>query len=460
MVRRSPGFGRLAWLTALGAVIPGSSLLAAGRRWTGATALVVWAALLGSAIALVATDRVTDVAWYVGVRPDLLRTAGVASIVLALAWGAVIIGGSRALRHDALPAVRVVALDLLAICLCVPIALAGVAGARTAFAQRVIITDVFGQPPVPELSPASGTAPSSGAGPAAADEPWGGQQRINVLLLGSDAGTDRIGTRPDTIAVASVDTRTGDTVLLSLPRNLQNVPFPAGSPLHDLYPNGYDCGDECLLNAVWRNVGESRPDLFPGDPNPGLTATWQAVGEILGIRLDYYVVVNLVGFIDVVDALGGVTVTVPHELVVGDPADPVAVLPPGRQHLDGQGALWFARVRQGYDDYDRMRRQRCLIGALAQQADPVRLLARLPALAASAGDLVATDIPQDRLPDLVELARKVAHARLSSVAFTDEVIDPADPDFDRIRQLVQDALTAPHGAGPDPGPAQDLAEVC
>ena len=78
-------------------------------------------------------------------------------------------------------------------------------------------------------------------------------------MLGSDAGSDRTGMRTDTVIVASIDTKTGRTVLFSLPRNLQGVPFPAGTPQAAAYPNGYRCPDQsCMLNALWQFGVEHR----------------------------------------------------------------------------------------------------------------------------------------------------------------------------------------------------------
>ena len=89
--------------------------------------------------------------------------------------------------------------------------------------------------------------------------------RYNILLLGGDAGEDRDGLRPDSITVASVDAETGASILFGLPRNMQNVPFTKDSPMHDEWPDGFDCGDECLLNGVY-TWAEDHADLFAGGP--------------------------------------------------------------------------------------------------------------------------------------------------------------------------------------------------
>src|SRR5690606_33542202 len=147
-------------------------------------------------------------------------------------------------------------------------------------------------------------------------DPWAGTPRVNLLLLGSDHAANREGIRPDSIMVATVDTETGDTVLIGLPRNLQRVPFPLSNPLHQVYPEGFDCGSECLLNAVW-TLAEDRPDLFPGDPTPGLTATRDVVSEITGLTIDDTVMVNLAGFQQLVDAMGGVTINALERVPIG-----------------------------------------------------------------------------------------------------------------------------------------------
>jgi polyisoprenyl-teichoic acid--peptidoglycan teichoic acid transferase len=108
-----------------------------------------------------------------------------------------------------------------------------------------------------------------------------------------------------------------------------------------------------------------------------------------------------------------------------------------------------------------MRRQRCLLGDIARQANPLRLLTHLPALAASAESSIRTDIPQHLLPKFITLAQRVAGARITSLAFTSDAIDTWDPDFTKIRGLTHAAITATPGAGHTGNdPPQPLAEIC
>ena len=82
-------------------------------------------------------------------------------------------------------------------------------------------------------------------------DPWAGTERVNTLLIGSDAGKDRVGVRTDSLMVVSTNTKTGDTLLIGIPRNLEFVPIPDDNPLSTVWPDGYNCGDECLRNDIW-----------------------------------------------------------------------------------------------------------------------------------------------------------------------------------------------------------------
>jgi polyisoprenyl-teichoic acid--peptidoglycan teichoic acid transferase len=281
-------------------------------------------------------------------------------------------------------------------------------------------------------------------------DPFGDKERVNVLLLGGDGGEGRDGVRTDTVIVASIDTNTGETTLFSLPRNLENLPFPEDSPLFEVYPNGFEAGEESesLLNAVYRNGPAQYPDILGPTDDPGADFLKLGVGEALGLDIDYFVLVNLDGFSRLVDALGGITVNVNYWVPVGgDPgtgALPDDYIEPGENvEMDGATALAFARGRFNLTDYDRMARQRCTINAIIEAADPMTLLASYQELAATTKDIVSTDIPQSALDDFVDLGFLVKDGSVRSVVFDSSVIEPAYPDYDEIRQIVEDSLSAP-----------------
>lgn len=438
------GFGRLVALTALGAAVPGTSLVAGGARRTGWLLVTAFAAGLAGLVTLVVTGNITDVGLAVATRPDALLAVAVGVSAVALVWCAAILVGHLLLRHGRLsPGQRVLSGALVAALIAL-VALPSATAARYAVAQRSLVLTVFDEP---EEERDEGLA----APDVEAEDPWADTPRINVLLLGSDAGENRTGTRPDTVIVASIDTASGDTVLFSLPRNLERVPFPEGTPAAREFPDGFWCpGHECLLNGIW-SWAEANPEAFPDAEQPGLEATRQAVGEALGLQIDYYGQVNLQGFEDLVDAIGGLRIDVERRIPIGGGTNqltgrknPVTgYIEAGTQLLDGRDALWYARSREGSDDYDRMRRQRCVIAAVADQAEPARLARAFPQLAASAERNIQTDIRQSELSAFVELGRRVQSGSIRSLTFTRDVIVPENPDFDRIRGLVQDAVAPP-----------------
>jgi LCP family protein required for cell wall assembly len=425
-------------LTVLGAVVPGSAFLAAGRRRLGALVLAVFLLLLGAA-AWLATGGQRFVVRTLVDTDRLLVVIGVLA-ALAVAWIVVVVAGYRMLVPRRTPSGRRVLgaglVALLIVLIVAPVAYAG----RLVWIQRDLIAGVFdgGRSATVEDVP----------------DPFGDKERVNVLLLGGDGGEGRQGVRTDTVIVASVDTDTGDTVLFSLPRNLEELPFPEDSPLHEVYPDGFDAGSESesLLNAVYRNGPAAHPDILGPTDDAGADFLKLGVGEALGLHIDYHVLVNLDGFSRLVDALGGITVNVNYYVPVGgipDQVRPDAYIAPGPDQLmDGETALAFARGRYGLTDYDRMARQRCTIQAIIDAADPVTLLRQYQELAATTEDIVSTDIPQSALGDFVDLAFLVKDATISSVVFDASLIEPAYPDYEQIRAIVQQALEpAPAGDG-------------
>ncbi len=272
--------------------------------------------------------------------------------------------------------------------------------------------------------------------------------RYNVLLLGGDAGADRTGLRPDSMTVASIDAETGRTVLFSLPRNMQKVPFPVDSPLHKLYPNGYFCQSKslsnyCLLNGVF-TLAQSHKNLFPGVKYPGVEATKGVIEETLGLKINYWAMIDMKGFEKLIDAVGGIRLDVGTKVGIGSEHGKKGVydwiMPGKNQLLDGWHALWFARSRVASDDYVRMLRQKCVMSAMLKQLDPMTVLTKFQALAAAGKQIVATNVPSDQLGVLVDLATKGKGVPMSSISFTPPLIQPSEPDFAKIRTLVSDAI--------------------
>jgi LCP family protein required for cell wall assembly len=269
--------------------------------------------------------------------------------------------------------------------------------------------------------------------------------RYNVLLLGGDAGPDRLGLRPDSISVVSIEASTGKATMVGIPRNLERAPFVDGSPLYGPFPDGYDCGDKCLISYLY-TYGEEHPDLYPDaeadGSNPGIEAMRDAVEGTLGITLQYYVLIDMQGFSDLIDALGGITIDVKESLPIGINGGPVVgKIEAGKQHMDGTTALWYARTRYNMTDYQRMARQREVQQAVIAQFEPANVLTKFQAVAQAGAQVVRSDVPQAALGYFVDLASKTKNQPISTVELIpDNGVTVERPDFDAIHDLVAKAL--------------------
>ncbi|MBA2390017.1 MAG: LCP family protein [Geodermatophilaceae bacterium] len=429
-------------LTAVGALVPGLAFLAAGRRRLGATLLVLTLIGLGILVWLATAGQRT--ALHLAVSPRALLLTGIALPVIALVWAIVVVGGYGAVRPLRTSMTQRGVSAAVVSVLCLAVVVPTVVASRYAFVQRDLITTVF-------ADDKESATTRDDVTPA---DPWAGESRVNLLLLGGDGGEGREGVRTDTVILASIDTASGDMVLLSLPRNLENLPFPPG-PLREVYPDGFAVSvGEPLLNAVYSVVPAEHPDILGPTDDLGADALKLGVGEALGLNVDYYLLVNLEGFRQLTDALGGVTVNINSWVPIGGVDSlgqrPDDYLEPGpNQQLNGFETLWFARGRFGSSDYDRMDRQRCVINAVIDQADPVTVLSQYQELAATTKDIVSTDIPQALLPAFVDLSTRIQDGQTTSVVFDNSVITPAYADYDLIRATVRDALDPP---APSPAP--------
>ncbi|GAA1862969.1 hypothetical protein GCM10009813_25010 [Brevibacterium marinum] len=299
-----------------------------------------------------------------------------------------------------------------------------------------------------------------------AEDLWADQPYINVFLMGRDNGDDREGTRPDTMLVASIDTKTGNAALISVPRNLAFPIFPEGSGLDERWPDGFRPTGQSsvdLINSVWQ-WGEQNEDVV-GDTHglePGMSATMQAVEGSLGLNLDYWASVDMAGFEDVVDAIGGVKIDVERPIPMGGGKSMSGVanevydwVDPGPQTLKGKDALWYVRSREGSDNYDRMCRQQRMIKTTLDQTDPRELATAYPKLANSATRNIATSIPQNEVPAFIELALSMQKGEVTTVQINNDVTPTYDPDFDVLHEWIEGEVKGASDGGETPKPTND-----
>jgi LCP family protein required for cell wall assembly len=264
---------------------------------------------------------------------------------------------------------------------------------------------------------------------------------VNILLLGGDAGKNRWGLRPDSISVANIDLDTGRVVMIGIPRNLQRAPFSEGSPMRGPWPKGFNCGNTCLINAIY-TYATGHSYLY-SDPkyagrDPGVQAMREAVQGVTGLTIDYYVLIDMLGFRRIVDAVGGVTVCIPSRTVTQFGK----VYEAGCQRMNGKNALLYARTRKDSSDYTRMTRQRLVQESLLRQVNGVKLLRAYQEVARNGSEYIETDIPETVAAGLLRAAVRAANAPFSSLELVPPKISTVDPNFPDIRAMVKQAVTA------------------
>jgi LCP family protein required for cell wall assembly len=338
---------------------------------------------------------------------------------------------------------------------------------RIAYDTITAITNEDGEEPEPgAASPAPGTTatpattpePGSTETPRPSIIPWDAKERLNILLIGADRRPKQGSFNTDTLIIASIEPRTGQVAMFSVPRDMENIPLPAKFPARNYYAGGVF---PAKINSLWM-YARGNPNLFPGgDKVRGYAALKGALGELLGIDIRYYLEVDFTGFTKVVDTLGGVTIDV--QLPVADYHYPTddgrgalkLYIPPTIQHMDGAESLAYARSRHQSNDFDRAQRQQRVVTSLRQQTDVLSFLNpdRLEAVSKAVRSAIHTDFPASQLPQLISLMEKVDLANLRSFVFTPPVYAqecaPADcavkytlePKVGAIRQAVREAFT-------------------
>jgi LCP family protein required for cell wall assembly len=416
-------FKRALTLLLMTLVLPGSAQIAVGSKRAGRYAWRVIAGLIAIVVFLILLAQV----WRSGtinllVSPRTLRVVQILLILLAIGWAALFVDAYRLGRPLTLERNHRLTASILDGLLVVVVVGALFWGSTIVSAQRDFVASVFG----------NGEKSKADKG------------RYNVLLLGGDSGADRVGTRPDSITMASVDANTGRTVLIGLPRNMAKVHFPAGTEMAKQFPNGFEwknCGHDCYLNGVY-TWAMGHKQFFPGVKEPGLLATSQAAEGITGMKVNYYVLIDIAGFQHLLDAVGGVTVDVGKKVPIGGIGGPIkGYIQPGKnQHLDGYHAMWFARSRAGASDYERMTRQKCVMTAMLNQLSPQKVLTKFQAIASASKEVVQTNIPAGELGTFTDLALDSKKLPVSSFSPVPPLINTGDPDFDLVRTKVAEAI--------------------
>jgi LCP family protein required for cell wall assembly len=420
-----PVDGRRLTAAALSAILPG--LGQAFNRRSGLAVLfaVPSLALVVGVIALLQLQSPARlVAWIVA--PEILGALLTLNLLL-LAWRLLSVGHAFLDTRRAGPTGRRGAVGIVVILLLVALPHVVV------YRYGTILGDTFARVFDGALDDAGGPS-----GPVPGDG-----ERINVLLVGVDAKRDRTTTLTDTMMVASLDPVGRSVSMVSVPRDLVDTPLGNG----DVFGPKLNS----LLGYADRN-----PDAFP---DGGTRALEDAIGALLDIPIHYYARLDFGGFITMVDAVGGVDVTVakgfddPGYDGFGFDARGYSITA-GDHHLDGANALAYARSRKGAgeSDFTRAARQQQILVAMRDQVSSGgSLLFELPPLLDAVGHTIRSDVPAQHLPELAAILDEVDRADMVSVVIRFPLVHPVttrygasqEADLPAIRSMAAGLFSRP-----------------
>lgn len=263
---------------------------------------------------------------------------------------------------------------------------------------------------------------------------------LDILLVGMrGVGEDFGGSLTDTIILFRIDKKTGQTAIISIPRDLYiALPYDGKVKINEVYTIGMDKGGESLALALERTI----------------------LSQITGVHIDGVVRVDFTAFKKLIDEVGGV------DIYLDKPFSEIAQwqgkggfrLPAGLNHLSGDSALFFVRSRFSTSDFDRAKRQQELILALKNKmtglgilVNPVKLYAIL--------DIIGSHIKSDysfNIPQLLSLANTVDYRNIKHIVLSTQnylyqskapngayVLLPKTGDYSGIQYLIKHIFTSP-----------------
>jgi LCP family protein required for cell wall assembly len=266
---------------------------------------------------------------------------------------------------------------------------------------------------------------------------WAADGQLNVLLIGIDAGTGgqrNLGLRPDSMILLHVDMATGRAAMYGIPRDLINVPLPPETAkyyaCHCFGPGPGQLKADFIIDNLWDEAANRHPAWYSqyGTGNSttakylrGLGALKGAVSELVNLQVDGVVVINLPGFVKLINALtpSGLKIDVPYEVkqdtrfaysLSGGQRVFNIDIKAGQQVMNGEVALEYARLRHviGYDsDYFRMKRQQLVLRAVRDQVNPCALLPQIQSTLTALSGAIWTDLPRSDTATVAALASKI-----------------------------------------------------
>jgi len=301
-------------------------------------------------------------------------------------------------------------------------------------------------PPTLTLSPTSALATQTSASPFLA---CSNLPTMTVLAIGTDvrAGERRYGLT-DLMRAVRVDFQQQRVTTLEFPRDLW-VTIP---------------GIEQNLNTDRQKLNTA---YAYGSPDFGPSLLARTLHLNFGLQVDHYIVANMNIFAEVVDALGGLDVTIPEGGIDGRTSTDRSarlVFPEGPQHLNGEQALTLARLRN-VSVFERARHQNMVMCALRKKIESPDVIIRLPAIINSFMNNIQTDLTPEQISQLTCLGTQMPRSNITFASFphelfkSAEVYDPVleqdifiwEASFDILRRYVSEFQS---GTWPSSSPSE------
>lgn len=245
------------------------------------------------------------------------------------------------------------------------------------------------------------------------------KDKVTVMIMGVDRRQDDVG-RSDTLMVATLDPNKNQAALLSIPRDTRVK----------IKGHGFD-----KINAAYAYGGHK--------------LTQQTVENLLNTNMDHYILIDINGFVKIIDALGGIDIDVEKRMVYDDPWDDNGGLhidlKPGEQHMDGKTAVTYVRYRDEEGDIGRIKRQQKFMKAIMDKIVSPSVIPKLPSIVSAVYDTVETDMSISDILSFLSTLKDAKDNGLKSEMVPGKplYIDGISywiPDINKTRQIVADTL--------------------
>lgn len=245
------------------------------------------------------------------------------------------------------------------------------------------------------------------------------KDKVTVMIMGVDRRQDDVG-RSDTLMVATLDPDKNQAALLSIPRDTRVK----------IKGHGFD-----KINAAYAYGGHK--------------LTQQTVETLLNTNIDHYMLIDINGFVKIIDALGGIDIDVEKRMVYDDPWDDNGGLhidlKPGEQHMDGKTAVTYVRYRDEEGDIGRIKRQQKFMKAIMDKLVSPSVIPKLPSIVSAVYDTVETDMSIGEILSFLSTLKDARDNGLKSEMVPGKPVYIDDvsywiPDIKKTRQIVADTL--------------------